>query len=273
MVQTALLLLCILPGLVAISAQADELKPETAAAFDRYIGATEARMDNDMRLNQFLVIDRLPDSLRQEAYNQLHRSQIHIEEMHTEEDHHPFPIPNGQIHHWAGVTFIPKATLSETIAVIEDYDNETTTYSPEIRRAKLIERDGDESKIYLQFVNKSIVTVVLNVYFDVRDIRYGSTRLQATSRSTRIAEVANPGRPDEYERRDGNDHGYLWRFNNYWQIEEKDGGVYIQNESVTLSRTFPDLLAWLINPLIKDISRDILFELLTDTRKAVVMSR
>ena len=273
MVQTALLLLCILPGLVAISAQADELKPETAAAFDRYIGATEARMDNDMRLNQFLVIDRLPDSLRQEAYDQLHRSQIHIEEMHTEEDHHPFPIPNGQIHHWAGVTFIPKATLSETIAVIEDYDNETTTYSPEIRRAKLIERDGDESKIYLQFVNKSIVTVVLNVYFDVRDIRYGSTRLQATSRSTRIAEVANPGRPDEYERRDGNDHGYLWRFNNYWRIEEKDGGVYIQNESVTLSRTFPDLLAWLINPLIKDISRDILFELLTDTRKAVVMSR
>ncbi len=105
MVQTALLLLCILPGLVAISAQADELKPETAAAFDRYIGATEARMDNDMRLNQFLVIDRLPDSLRQEAYNQLHRRQIHIEEMHTEEDHHPFPIPNGQIHHWAGVTF------------------------------------------------------------------------------------------------------------------------------------------------------------------------
>ena len=89
--QTALLLLWILPGLVAISAHADELKPETAAAFERYIGATEARMDNDIRLNQFLVIDRLPDSQRQEAYDQLHRSQIYIEELHTEEDHHPFP--------------------------------------------------------------------------------------------------------------------------------------------------------------------------------------
>jgi hypothetical protein len=271
-VQTVLLL-WILPGLVAISAHADELKPETSAAFDRYIGATEARMDNDVRLNQFLVIDRLPDSPRHEAYDQLHRSQIHIEELHTEEDNHPFPIPNGQIHHWAGVTFIPDATLSKTIAVIEDYDNETNTYSPEIRRAKLIERDGNESKIYLQFVNKSVVTVVLNVYFDVRDTRFGNTRLQATSRSTRITEVANPGRPDEYERRDPDSHGYLWRFNNYWRIEEKDGGVYIQNESVTLSRTFPDLLAWLINPLIKDISRDILLELLTDTRKAVVASR
>jgi len=273
MVQIVLLLLWILPGLVAISAHADELKPETAAAFDRYIGATEARMDDDIRLNQFLVIDRLPDSQRQKAYDELHRSQIYIEELHTDEDNHAFPILNGQIHHWAGVTFIPNATLPETVAVIEDYDNETNTYNPEIRRAKLINRDGNESKIYLQFVNKSIVTVVLNVYFDVRDTRFGSTRLQASSRSTRIAEVVNPGRPDEYERRDGNDHGYLWRFNNYWRIEEEDGGVYIQNESVTLSRTFPDLLAWLINPLIKDISRDILFELLTDTRKAVVPSR
>ncbi len=204
MEQTALLLLWILPGLVAISAHADELKPETAAAFERYIGATEARMDNDLRLNQFLVIDRLPDSLRQEAYDQIHRSQIHIEELLTEEDHHPFPIPNGQIHHWAGVTFIPKATLSETIAVIEDYDNETNTYSPEIRRAKLIERDGNDPKIYLQFVNKSIVTVVLNVYFDVRDTRFGSTRLQATSRLTRIAEVriraARTNRASRWER-------------------------------------------------------------------------
>ena len=268
--RTVLLLLWILPGLGAISAHAEELKPETAAAFERYIGATEARMDNDIRLNQFLVVDRLPDSRRQEAYDQLHRNQTYIEELHAAEDHRPFPIPNGQIHHLAGVIFIPHATLSETIAVIEDYDNETNIYKPEIRRSKLVEHNGNESKIYLQFVDKSIVTVVLNVYFDVSDTRFGNTRRQAASRSTRIAEVANPGSANEYERRDGNDHGYLWRFNNYWRIEEKDGGVYVQNESVTLSRTFPEIIAWLINPLIKNIPRDILLDLLTDTRKAVM---
>src|SRR6202049_2160103 len=268
--RTVLLLLWILPGLGAISAHAEEIKPETAAAFERYIGATEARMEIDIRLNQFLVVDRLPDSQRQEAYDQLHRNQIYIEELHTQEDHHPFPIPNGLIHHWAGVMFIPTATLSETIAVIEDYDNESTIYKPEIRRSKLVEHDGNGSKIYLQFVNKSIVTIVLNVYFDVSDTQFGNTRRQAASRSTRIAEVANPGSANEYERRDGNDHGYLWRFNNYWRIEEKDGGVYVQNESVILSRTFPEIIAWLINPLIKNIPRDILLDLLTDTRKAVM---
>ena len=77
----------------------------------------------------------------------------------------------------------------------------------------------------------------------------------------------NPGSTNEYERRDPDSHGYLWRFNNYWRIEEKDGGVYVQNESVTLSRTFPEVLAWLINPLIKNIPRNILLNLLTDTRE------
>ena len=103
MEQTALLLLWILPGLVAISAHADELKPETAAAFERYIGATEARMDNDLRLNQFLVIDRLPDSLRQrDSRPNSSEPNSYRRIVSTEEDHHPFPIPNGQIHHWAG---------------------------------------------------------------------------------------------------------------------------------------------------------------------------
>ena len=271
-IHTILLLLWILLGLVRLSAHADELKPETAAAFEQYIRATEARMDNDIGFNQFLVVDRLPGSQHQEAYDQLHKSQIYIEELHTQEDHHPFPIPNGLIHHWAGVIFIPNATLSETIAIVEDYDNEPNIYKPEIRRSKLVEHNGNESKIYLQFVNKSIVTVVLNVYFDVSDAQFGSTRRQATSRSTRIAEVVNPGSSKEYERRDGNDHGYMWRFNNYWRIEEKDGGVYVQNESVILSRSAPEILAWLINPLIKNIPRDILLELLTDTRKAVMQA-
>jgi hypothetical protein len=69
-------LLWILPGLFGVSDYSDELKPETAAAFVRYIGATEARMADDIRLDQFLVVDRLPNSQRQEAYEQLHRGQI-----------------------------------------------------------------------------------------------------------------------------------------------------------------------------------------------------
>jgi hypothetical protein len=268
--QKLVLALLILRGLAGTSASAAQLKPETVAAFEHYAALTEARMDDDLHLNQFLVMDRLPDMQRKEAYNQLQQGQIYVEELHTQEDHHPIRIPSGLVHHWAGVVFIPKATLSETDAVLNDYVNEPEIYKPEVRRAKLIEQNGDESKICIQFYNKSIITVVLNEYSDVMETHLGNTRIQSVSRSTRIAEVVNPGTPDEHERADGGDHGYMWRLYSYWRLEEKDGGVYVQNESITLTRTVPTWLAWLINPLTKSIPRDVLSHLLTNTRDGVV---
>lgn len=263
-------LFLILPGLLGIPARASQLKPETAAAFERYVALTEARMDDDVRLDQFLAIDRLPDLQRKQAYDQIQKGQVYIEELHTQEDHHPIHIPSGLIHHWVGVIFIPKATPSQANNILQDYENETEIYKPEIRKAKLIERNGNKSKIYLQFYSKSIITVVLNEYSDVIETQFGPARIQSASRSTRIAEVANPGSPDEHERTDGDDHGYMWRLNSYWRIEEKDGGVYVQNESITLSRTVPALLAWIVNPLVKSIPHDVLFHTLTSTRNAVL---
>jgi len=271
--QKLVLVSLILPGLLGVPARAADLKPETVAAFDRYIAATVARMDDDVRLNQFLVIDRLPDLQRKEAYESLQNGQIYIEELHTEADHHSLPIPNGLIHHWVGVVFIPKATLSKANALLRDYEDEPDIYKPEVRRAKLVESHGNESKIYLQLFNKSIVTIVMDAYFDVLDTPMGSARSQSASRSTRIVEVVDPGGPNEHERADGVDHGYIWRLNNYWRIEEKDGGVYVQNESITLSRPVPALLAWLINPLTKSIPRDVLLHLLTDTRNGVMRAK
>lgn len=75
--------------LTGICASATELKPETAASFDRYIRAVEARMDEDLRRNQFLIVDRLPDLRRQQAYDQLQQGQIYIEETHARDDDRP----------------------------------------------------------------------------------------------------------------------------------------------------------------------------------------
>jgi hypothetical protein len=270
MFRTFDLAVVILSGFAGTTAQAAQVKPETLAAFDRYVEVTEARMDDDVRLDQFLAVDRLPDLQRKDAYDQMQQGQIYIEELHTREDRHPIHIPSGLAHHWTGVIFIPKATLAEAGAVLNDYENEPQIYKPDIRKAKLIEQNGGVSKIYLQFYNKSIVTVVLNANFDVMQKRLGNGRIQSVSRSTRVAEVENWGSPDEHERPEGDDHGYMWRLNSYWRIEEKDGGVYVENESITLTRTVPPLLEWLINPLTKSIPRDVLVHTLTNTRDAVV---
>jgi hypothetical protein len=46
----------------------------------------------------------------------------------------------------------------------------------------------------------------------------------------------------------------------------------VQNESVSLTRTVPALLAFIVNPLVKSIPRNVLIHLLTDTRNAVEKS-
>jgi len=252
-------------------APAVELKAETAAAFDEYVRATESRMEEDIRNDQFLAIDALPDQRRRAIYARLQRGEVFIEPLRTREDEHGIHVPSGLVHHWAGVIFIPKATLADVLAILQNYDNQDM-YKPIIRHSKLISREGDQSKIYLQFFNNSAGPVLINAEFDVTDTQFGAARHQIATRSTRIAEIANPDSPNEHELPVGRGHGYMWRLDTYWRLEEKDGGVYLQNESIALTRTVPILLAWLVNPLVKSIPRNTITSLLISTRKAVLKS-
>ena len=94
-------------------------------------------------------------------------------------------------------------------------------------------------------------------------------RVYSRSYSTRIVEVENADRSDEREKPIGKDRGFLWRLYSYWRFQEKDGGVYVQLESVALSRSVPLLLAWVVNPYLKSIPREYLSRLLTSTRVAL----
>ena len=271
--RNAILALLIVAGSFPAFADPSQLKPETAAAFDHYVRVTEARMNDDLDDGGFFAIDALPDQRRQAAYERIRRGQIYLEPLRTLEDRHSIRVPGGMVHHWAGVIFIPGVTLSETLAVLKDYNNHKSIYSPVIRDSKLLEHDGNDFKVYLQFYSTSVAVVVLNVNFDVAYAEFGNSRVQSTSHSQRIAEIENLGKPNERERPVGNDHGYLWRLESYWRVEEKDGGVYIQNESIALTRTIPVLLAWLINPLVKSIPRGVISSLLLKTRDAVLKAR
>ena len=165
-IAALLLVAWIAVGLLVPPAECAELKSATVAAFDRYVRVTESRMDDDLRENYFLFIDRLPENSRRVIDAQLREGKVEIQQLHTLEEGRGIPVPSGMIHHWVGVIFIPNATLPQARAVLDDYDNYMTYYKPDVRRAKLYylrERHGKAAKIKERRVprGKAVVEAVV----------------------------------------------------------------------------------------------------------------
>jgi len=112
--------------------------------------------------------------------------------------------------------------------------------------------------------------VVLDVDSDVHYRRLGGRDWQSRSFSTRIVEIADAGSPRERQRGPREEHGYLWRINSYWFFREKDDGVYVECEAVSLSRNVPAAVAWLIDPIIRSLPKDALENTLRATRAMVL---
>ena len=119
---------------------------------------------------------------------------------------------------------------------------------------------------------KKVVSVVLNTRYDVRYVRISATRAQVRSTATRIAEVDDADSGDEREKPVGHDNGFLWRFNNYCALEERDGGTYVQCESVSLSRSIPTGFGWLVGPFVSSVPQQSLEFTLTAMRNALIAS-
>jgi len=258
------------PG--AIRCTATELQQKTLEAFDRYVRFTEARREELRANGSFLWLDSLPEPRRKQLYDRLRRGQLEIRQEKIEEDGNPVEVPDGLIHDWSGVVFIPGVSLDRVVALLHDYNNHCHTYAPDVRRSKLLEHADDTFKVYLQFYKESPRRVSFNTLFEVHDTRIDATHSISRAISVRIAELEHPDQPDSSEFPVGQGHGYLWRLNNYWRLEQKDGGVYVQVETIALSRDVPAIFAWFVNPLIRRVSRHTVANLLTATRRGLVNS-
>src|SRR5579862_881730 len=97
---------------------------------------------------------------------------------------------------------------------------------------------------------KFMLSDVLNTEQAIQFIHLDSQRIYSLSYSKRISEVAAPGKASEHELPSGQDRGLLWRLYGYWFFEERDEGVYIECESITLTREIPALLMKVLGPVI-----------------------
>ena len=246
------------------------LHPETVATFDRYVRLTEERNEAELKRGSALLwIDSLAPAQRTEGYAALKRGEVQIQQLSTLENGKPMVCPGGMIHHWVGLVFIPGAKLEDVLAVLEDYDHQSTYYSPDVERSRIESRDGDHFRVFLRFRRHKVITVVLNTEHNVRYFHDAPGRAHSRSSAVRIAEVENPGKSDEREKQPGDDGGFLWRMETWWRMEERDGGVYVQSEAASLTRDIPTGLGWLVGPFVMSIPKETLVFTLDATRKAV----
>jgi hypothetical protein len=113
---------------------------------------------------------------------------------------------------------------------------------------------------------KKIISVTMNTEHDAQFVSLDPARTYSLLHSTRIAEVEDAGKPTEREKPIGRDNGFMWRLNTYWRFMGRDGGTYIQCESVTLSRDIPFALGWLVGGFVTSIPRESLTFTMVRTR-------
>ena len=120
--------------------------------------------------------------------------------------------------------------------------------------------------VFLRLQKTKVITVVLDTNYDVTYTSIDPHRTMSRSYSTRIVEVANPGKSDEHTLPAGDDHGFLWRLYTYWRFAEQEGGVYMECEAISLTRGIPTLLGPIIRPFVKELPLESLERTLRGTR-------
>lgn len=251
---------------LSVPTESAELLPHTVAAFERYVRVAEARTSAEAA---FLWIDALPEAQADVRRRQLLNGGLLIERLTVRDGRNEIPIADGIVHHWLGTVFVPGASVDRALALLQDYNRHAEVYRPNVAQSRLLSRDGDLFRVHLRFVTKKVITVVVNGEHEARFRRDRPDRAQSRIVSTRIAQVEDAGESTERELPVGLDGGYLWRLNTYWRFLERDGGTYVQCESISLTRDIPFGFGWMIRPFVTSIPRETLEFTLTTTRAAL----
>jgi hypothetical protein len=250
--------------IIAHTALARAEEPAQAkTAFQNYITAVEKRIDSQNASHDgFLWIDQ--DAQRREA---VRKGEVPVQEIHAPQ------INGGTIEDWIGGAFLPNTTLEQVLKTDHDYGHYATYYAPEIVQARLLSHEGNHFRVFYRLKKHKVVTVVLDTVHDIEFLSLGSDRYGIRSHSESVREVRNAGEPDEKVLPQGEGLGFLWAMDSYWRVLQRDGGVYIECEVVTLARSIPFGMGALLRPTIESFASESLANTLKAKRRAVLGSQ
>jgi len=246
--------LCCLPiGLAFLGIPSQtraEPTPAAVAAYNSYVGVVETRLARQHRSqNGFLVAG--PLTPRNEP--RLRRGELIVEQLTplTGVD-----LPGAMLHHWRGTAFVAGAKAADFERLLRDFDAYPRHFSPQVVEAKVLSEQGDHLQASMRVRQRHVIAVVMDTAYDIAFGQLDAQHGYSISRSTRIAEIEAAGTSAERALTSSQEHGFLWRQNTYWSYEERDGGLTMQIESVSLTRSIPIGLGWAVGPFVESVPRE-----------------
>jgi hypothetical protein len=242
---------------------AADLKPETLQAWEAYIQAAKARNQKHLAEgSSFHSIDaESADSAK------LRQGDVIVSPARPNV---PVKVASGLIHDWTGAIFIPNASIGDVLRVVRDYDHYQAVYHPNVVGSKPIELDECEDRFSIVIMNKSFFAKsALNSDYRSIFVRVDDHHWYSTSETTRVQEVADYGAASQYLMPEDHGTGIIWRLYSFARYEERDGGVYVELEAIALSRDIPATLRWVVDPIVRRVSRSSLATSLQQTADAV----
>lgn len=237
--------------------------PAAVTAFDAYVSAIESRLAQQHHA-QDTFLTSLPSASQTET--RLRRGELIIDNLI------PSTPPNSSgamLHHWRGTAFIPGTTAADFLRVTQDFNAYPKYFAPQILQAKVLAQQGARLQASMRVRQHHLITLVFDITSDIAYGRLDPQRQYSFARSTKISEIDAPDTAKERALSPSEDHGYLWRLNTYWSFEERDGGLYMQIESVSLTRSIPPGLGWVIGPFVESVPRESLEFTLRSTCNAL----
>lgn len=236
------------------------LEAATVALFQDYTSKFEQRVSAPFTASGKLFID--DESSKRKDYE----AGKPIVEARENRD-----IQNGSIHHYAGAIRVPGATIDQVRRVMQDFSNYPNYFKPDVARGSgEVQSDStpdDEHFRSRLFLTESTVwlDVAYDAHYDSHYRRIDANRWTSHSTTLSVRELQDAKRLDGSLFPEGEDHGFLWRTNNYWFARARDGGLDLQLDSMTLSRTTPLGFGWWGNKR----THDAVDKMLRDTRSAI----
>jgi hypothetical protein len=213
--------------------QAADLKPETSAAFDRYVKLTEDGFAKNQGFENFLWLDHHPD---QKSLVWLQQSVV--APLQTLDQGKEIEIPDGVIQHWLGVVYLEGADADHVRGLLMNFDGWKDFFKQQVSASKVTKHEGDNYDFSLRFYRKQLSTVVLNANETAKYTLIDPLHWTLASHSTHIGEVEHPKNKKklDQERSPEEAAGYMWRLNFYFRVQQSDNGVYVELEVISLAR-------------------------------------